>query len=141
MGATKVISVVIDTNVVVSALLFGGTPGRLVGLWKQGRIKPFVSQAIIAEFVRVLAYPKFDLTEKEIQYLLYNELLPFFEVTTVQSGDIIISADPSDDSFLRCATAAKVEFIISGDRHLLSIKSYNEIPIVTPAKFFTFIAD
>lgn len=141
MGAAKVTPIVIDTNVVVSALLFGGTPGRLVALWKQGRIKPFVSPAIMAEFVRVLAYPKFDLSEKEIQYLLYNEILPFFEVTTVQSGDTIISADPSDDSFLRCATKANVEFIISGDRHLLALKSYNEIPIVTPAKFFACIQE
>lgn len=71
MGAAKIAVVVIDTNVVVSALLFGETPGRLVDLWKRGRIKPFMSQETTAELVRVLAYPKFELTEKEINYLLY----------------------------------------------------------------------
>ena len=72
--------VVIDTNVIVSALLFGGTPGKLIPLWKDGLIKPLVSREIIDEYIAVLAYPKFELTETEIQYLFYQQLLPFFEV-------------------------------------------------------------
>ena len=53
--------VVIDTNVLVSALLFGGIPGRFVALWKNNHVAPLVSAEIMAEYLRVLAYPKFRL--------------------------------------------------------------------------------
>ncbi|MFA7424434.1 MAG: putative toxin-antitoxin system toxin component, PIN family, partial [Desulfosarcinaceae bacterium] len=59
-------AVVIDTNVVVSALLFGGKPGQLVSHWQDGLIRPYASEAIIAEYLRVLAYPRFDLSENDI---------------------------------------------------------------------------
>ena len=66
MGTQKVDRVVIDTNVVVSALLFGGTPGELIPLWKSGRIKPLASAEIIDEYIRVLAYPKFKLSTETV---------------------------------------------------------------------------
>ena len=71
---------VIDTNVVISAILFGGTPGELVGLWKTGRITPYITKEIIAEYIRVLAYPKFELSEEEINFIIHQEILPFFKV-------------------------------------------------------------
>ena len=79
MGKIKKIRTVIDTNVIVSANLFGGIPGKLISLWKSGRIKPLASKEIIDEYLKVLAYPKFELSEKEINYILYNEILPYFE--------------------------------------------------------------
>ena len=72
--------VVIDTNVIISALLFGGKPGELIPFWQNSRIEPIVSRDIVDEYIRVLAYPKFQLTEKEIQFLLYRQLLPYFEI-------------------------------------------------------------
>ena len=135
MGAFEMMRVVIDTNVLVSALLFGGTPGKLVELWKMVRIQPFISREIIAELLRVLAYPKFELTQKEIEFLLYVEVLPHFEVTAIPTGPVIIKNDPSDDTFLRCAVAANADAIITGDSHLLSLKSYKKNPILTPSKF------
>jgi putative PIN family toxin of toxin-antitoxin system len=137
MGAVKTIRVVIDTNVLVSALLFGGTPGKLVDLWKERRIQPFLSKEMIDEFIRVLAYPKFQLSEKEIDYLLYAEVLPYFEVTSSLPGPVIIEDDPQDDMFLGCAGETGAPFIISGDRHLLSLKSYKNIAILTPAQFLS----
>jgi putative PIN family toxin of toxin-antitoxin system len=62
MGKVKVKRVVIDTNVVISALLFGGEPGELIPLWKSGRIKPLASKEMVDEYLRVLTYPKFGLT-------------------------------------------------------------------------------
>lgn len=141
MGTVKIIPVVIDTNVLVSALLFGGKPGRLIDLWKNRRIRPHLSEEMTDELIRVLAYPKFELTEKEIDYILYVEILPFFDAAEFPKGPLIIEDDPQDDMFLRCADAAGAEFIISGDRHLLSLKSYKNIPILTPAKFLDTIAD
>lgn len=136
MGQVQVERVVFDTNVVVSGLLFGGIPGKLVSLWKGKRIKAFTTAAIIDEWVRVLTYPKFSLSENEIEYLIYQEILPYFEVASVASVDPpVIKKDPSDDKFIACAVAGNSRTIISGDRHLLEIKTYKDIDIVSPSQF------
>ena len=135
MGQNKVIPVVVDTNVIVSALLFGGTPGRLIDLWKERRIQLFVCKEIIDEIMRVLTYPRFQLSEKEISYLIYDEILPYSEIVDIPSGPVIISRDPSDDKFIRCAVASGADVIVSGDRHLLSLKDHGDIKILTPARF------
>jgi putative PIN family toxin of toxin-antitoxin system len=136
MGTQKVDRVVMDTNVMVSALLFGGTPGELIPLWKSGRIKPLASAEIIDEYIRVLAYPKFKLSEEEIHYLLYLEILPYFDVLSIkQVVSPIIKADPSDDKFILCADFGKANVLISGDRHLLSLKQYKKIRILNPEQF------
>ena len=132
MGALKV---VVHTNVLVSALLFGGTPGRLIVLWQKGAIKPLASKQIIDEYLRVLTYPKFKLSEEEINFLLYQEILPYFDVIDAQPGPRIIKKDPEDDKFIRCALAGNVKFIIPGDQHLLALRSYKKIKIVSPADF------
>jgi len=135
MGKIKKIRTVIDTNVMVSAILFGGVPGELISLWKIGRIQPLASTDIIDEYIKVLSYPKFMLSEKEINYILYSEMLPYFEVVVPDPGRVIIQEDPSDDKFLHCAKAGKAGMIISGDQHLLSLKSYGTINILTPSQF------
>ena len=140
MGKIKVTPVVIDTNVLVSALLFGGLPGELIPLWKTRRIQPIASKDTIDEYIRVLAYPKFDLIEEEINFLLYRELLPYFETIRVRSVSEIVKADPSDDKFIRCAEAGRAQTIISGDQHLLSLKTYHDIEIVTTAQFLKRIS-
>jgi uncharacterized protein len=129
------ITVVIDTNVIVSAILFGGIPGELIPLWKSGRIKPLASKEIIDEYIKVLAYPKFELSEAEINYILYNEILTHFDIIQIKDTPVIIKVDPSDDKFIHCAKTGKAGAIISGDQHLLSIKTYQKIKILTPAKF------
>ncbi len=135
MGQVKVIPVVIDTNIVISGLLFGGRVGKIVKMWKNRQIHPWLSQEIIDEYIRVLAYPKFSLSEKEIDYLLYREILPYFEVTEPANGPVIVKDDPSDDIFLYCALSAAVDCIISGDSHLLDLAEFKGIPIVTPEQF------
>ncbi len=141
MGKVKEIRVVIDTNVVLSAILFGGIPKRLIPLWKSGRINPLASNKIIDEYIKVLAYPKFELSEEEINYILYYEILPYFDVVVHKPGRVIINQDPSDDKFIYCAKAGKARAIISGDQHLLSLKSYGKIKIVTPSQFLKEFLD
>jgi len=135
MGKVEIAPVVIDTNVVVSALLFGGVPGKLLPLWKSGRIRVLASKEMIEEYLKVLAYPKFDLSEEEINYLLYQEILPYFEIVRTKPGPLIVARDPSDDIFIRCAEAGKAHTIISGDQHLLNLKSYGKVSILTPSQF------
>lgn len=126
--------VVIDTNVLVSALLFGGTPGRLPGLWRCRRITPLVSQEIMAEYLKVLSYPKFRLTEEETRYIVMQEILPWFETVVAPAGPPFVTADPADDKFIWCAMAGDAEYIISGDDHLLACAD-SPVSVLTPAAF------
>jgi putative PIN family toxin of toxin-antitoxin system len=135
MGKIKKIRTVIDTNVIVSAILFGGIPGKLISLWKSGRITPLASKDMIDEYIKVLAYPKFKLSENEINYIFYNEILPYFEVVVPKPGRAIIQEDPYNDKFIHCAESGKAGVIISGDQHLLNLKSYDKIKILTPSRF------
>jgi len=139
MGTLEVIRVVLDTNVLVSGLLFGGGPGKLVDFWKTGVIRLIMSRLMLDEFLRVLAYPKFQLSEEEIHYLLYVEVLPHLEMVEVHPGPILIPKDPSDDMFLHCAVAAGAKYIISGGRHLLRLKSHKRIKILSPAEFLSSV--
>jgi predicted nucleic acid-binding protein len=85
--------------------------------------------------MRVFAYPRFNLSEKEIEYLIYQEILPFFLVIEVKPGSLIIKQDPSDDYFIRCAESSGSNIIISGDQHLISLKNYGKIKIISPSEF------
>ncbi len=133
MGQEKSVRVVIDTNVLVSALLFGGLPGRLQVLWEQGRLVPLLSRPILDEYLRVLAYSKFSLSEEEIRFLLEQHILPWFEVVEPDQGASFIPDDPADDKFIWCALAGHAECIVSGDDHLLSLAD-PPAPVLTPAE-------
>ena len=128
-------NIVVDTNVIFSAILFGGAPGKLIDLWKKGRITPLITNEIMTEYIRVLAYPKFKLAEEEINYIIHQEILPFFKVVKSAPGRPIIKKDPADDKFIQCAKAENAKIIISGDQHLLALKSYKDIKILTPDQF------
>ena len=131
MGAVKV---VIDTNFLISGLLFGGTPGKLIPLWQKRTIKPMASKEIIDEYLRVLTYPRFKLDETEINFILYREILPYFDVIDAPSKERIIAEDPADDKFIHCALASKATHIITGDQHLLALKVYQGIQILSTSE-------
>jgi putative PIN family toxin of toxin-antitoxin system len=130
--------VAIDTNVLVSALLFGGRPGTLVALWKRGAIRPAASAAIVEEYLKVLAYPRFNLSEQEIDYLISVEVLPWFDIVKASRGKSFVAADPGDDKFIWCALASGADAIISGDEHLLALAG-PPVPILTVSRFLRLI--
>ena len=127
--------VVLDTNAVVSALLFSGVSSKLVSLWQNGLITPLLSREILDEYLRVLSYPKFELSEEEIKELIQEEILPFAEVVKPKRRLRVVRRDPSDNKFLECAVAGKASVIISGDKDLLSLGRYRQIRIQSPAQF------
>jgi len=134
--------VVIDTNVIVSALLFGGKPGELIRFWKTGQIQPLISKEISEEYLRFLAYPKFNLSEKEIGFLFNHEILPYFKAVKIKPGrwKTTVEDDPSDDMFIRCAVSGMCKIIISGDRHFLNLKTYDKIRILSVSLFLKELA-
>ena len=129
---------VIDTDVLVSALVFGCNPGNLITLWKERRIQPMSSRDIMEDYRRVLAYHKFCLAEEEIEYLFSQEVLYWFEIITAQSCRSFVIDDPSDDKFIWCAREGSTEAIISNDPHLLRLSSC-PAAILSPFEFLRAI--
>ena len=126
---------VLDTNTLISALLFSGTAARLVPLWQSRRITVLVSKEILQEYLRVLAYPKFQLGDHEIRALVEEELLPFAETIRVRRRLAVVRRDPEDDKFLECAVAGRAEYLVTGDRDLRELGSYRGITILTVGEF------
>ena len=133
--------VVIDTNVLVSALLFRGRTTGLVDLWKEGKIVPVISRDTFAEFAEVLNYPKFALTDDEVRAIVEDELLPFCEVVDVKEKISGVCRDPFDDQFLAVAVNSGAAWIVSGDRDLLDLGSYGKARIVSPQEFLSQFMD
>ena len=125
--------VVADTNILISALLFGGLPGKFLDLALRRRFTLVTSKALLDELDEKLR-GKFAVSESDAlairAKLEGNATLiePDFELNAVPD-------DPDDNRVLECAIAGKAEWIVSGDRHLLGIVSYAGIAIVTVRQF------
>ncbi len=129
--------VVIDTNLVLSALVFA--QGRLMPLrqaWQAHRIQPLVSRVTAAELIRVLAYPKFRLTLEEQRELL-ADYLPYCKTVRIPEPPPKTPAcrDPFDVPFLQLALAGKARALVTGDRDLLSLARGFACPILSAEQF------
>lgn len=129
------IRAVLDTNVLVSALLFSGPPSQLVPAWQGGRLCPIVSAEILEEYVRVLAYSKFKLTGSEILSLIEEDVLPFVDTVRAKPIPVPTLRDPDDMKSLACAVSARVHWLVSGDDDLLSIGKVESVEIVSVTNF------
>jgi len=131
----KITRVVLDTNVVISSLLFKGGLSSIVGLWREGKIVPIISKETFDELRAVLEYPKFSLSRAEIKSLIEHEILPFFEVVHVSKHIKGACRDPGDDKFISCAISANAEFIVTGDKDLSDLKKYQFVRIMKASDF------
>ena len=119
----------------ISALLFSGTAARLVPLWQSRRITLLISRAILTEYLRVFAYPKFQLSDQEIRPLIEEELLPFVETIRVRRRLAVVRRDPDDDKFLECAVAGRAQYLVTGDRDLRELGTFRGTMILTAGEF------
>ena len=129
--------VVLDTNVVLSALLFGRGPTARVRVgWQSSRFVPLASTATAHQLVRVLAYPRFGLSAEEQSELL-ADFMPW--VTAVQVSDpppaVPRCRDPHDQIFLELAEAGNAQWLVTGDRDLLALQGQVKCNITTAAEF------
>jgi len=132
--------VVFDTNIFISMFIWRNKELEfLYNLFWQNKITVAVNPQIIQEMTRVLDYPKFavpllkaDLTAEKIIKAVLNDCL-FFSSSTKPPK--VIKDDPSDNIILDCALASGADFIVSGDKHLLNLKSFQNIPILAPRQF------
>ena len=134
---TRAPRVVLDTNVVLSALVF--THGRSVLVreaWQAGSCKPLASKATVDELVRVLGYPKFKLAAEDQRELL-GDYLPYCQILAIPKKVPKTPAcrDVFDVPFLQLAIVGKADLLVTGDQDLLEIKSKLMCPVVTPEVF------
>ena len=126
--------IVLDTNVLVSAVFFGGLPGRILEAWRNGHLQLVMSADILQEYQRV----------GQVLGDKYSgvDLGPFLSLLAVH-GELVnapvlpepVSADPDDDKFLACAMAAGVSIIVSGDKDLLDKSGWQDIRVLRPRQF------
>ncbi|SEL88587.1 putative toxin-antitoxin system toxin component, PIN family [Haloferax larsenii] len=136
------VTVVFDTNVLISGLGFGGKPKECIDLAVMGDVQMVISEDALDEFRRVLTYDRLPFDEEE-QQTLPDDLIRLTgaEVINPEVSVEVIEDDPDDDVFLECALAAGADYIVSGNDHLLDEHPFRGIKIVEPAEFLTLIRD
>ncbi len=128
---------VLDTNVVAAGFLWQGPPHRLVQRALDGAIDLAVSPALLVELEGILQRKKFAPRLAKQALSVAGLILRYAELAQlVQPASIapVVLADPDDDHVLACALAAQADLIVSGDTHLLDLKTYQGIPIVGAAE-------
>lgn len=133
--------VVIDTNVIISRYLTPhGRVAHIVDLWEANAFELIVSEEILAEYARVIRYPRLRLIHRltDSQLAEIDEALrEFSEPSAPDETPAVIQEDPDDDHFLAASVAGTVDCLVTGDLHLLKLGSYQDIPILTPAEFLS----
>ena len=125
--------VILDTNILVSMAL-GGQVGKINDRWRAGEFIVVVSEEIVSEYLDILQRPNLHLKSRTIAVItgrIYRKaklVKPEERVSGIQS-------DPKDDKFLEAAIAGQVDFIVSGDKHLLNLENFRSIPIITAREF------
>ena len=124
---------VLDTNVLLSALLFSSESfSWLRHAWQSKAILPLASRDTTAELIRVLRYPKFRLTREEREDIL-TDYLPWCETVVVSNPpDVPHCRDPFDRPFLELAMVGQADALVTGDNDLLALSPTFSIPILTP---------
>ena len=132
------LKIVLDTNVIISGLGWSGKPREILNLFKARKLKLYVSEEIISEYWRVAS--RGELPEKATSILA--SLLQEGELVLVEPREhfTIIKEDSDDNIFLNCAVEGKVKYIISGDKHLLDLKKFKAIKIISPETFLKEIS-
>ncbi|QSX00290.1 putative toxin-antitoxin system toxin component, PIN family [Haloterrigena alkaliphila] len=133
---------VLDTNVLISSVIATGTPHEVVVAGLDGEYQIVVSVATLTEFRdTLLKYPdRFQMDAEAVQEEV--ETIRYFAEFVEPDEDITaVDADPDDDKFLEAAVAGDVEYLVSGDQHLLDLDSFRGIDIVTPRSFYERLTD
>ena len=125
--------IVIDTNVIASAIFFGGKPRELLELLMQRRLDVYASPEIISEYQETC-------DELVSRYPVRPVLLPLNQIIAAcrlikTRSKVSVCRDPDDNKFIECAVDTDCIYIVSGDKDLLSVKEYEGIQIVTVADF------
>lgn len=124
--------VVLDTNVIVSGLLFGGKPLQIIETVVEGKIEAYTSEGLLKELLEILG-EKFGLPKERLREI-EESIRENFKI--ISPGTVIkVARDPDDNVVLQVALKSRADYLISGDNDLLVLKSFSSIPILTPGEF------
>ena len=126
--------VIINTNVLISGIFFGGPPAKILEAWRGGELKLIVSPEILEEYFEVCARISVRNPDIDIAPILFL-IARNSQVVESQPLAEQISRDVDDDKFIACAIASGTRTIISGDNDLLTASGYKKIKVVTPRDF------
>lgn len=129
--------IVLDTNVTIAAFFWKGHSRTIYDLAHNKKLTMLLSRDMEREFIRVLGYPKFGLSSKQIQPFIKN-LRAIAEFLKTKTKISAITSDYTDNIFLECAVDGKADYIISGDKHLLNLGTFSGIRIVKPKQFLLY---
>lgn len=130
--------VILDNNVFISGIFWQGAPYQIIKLAEKNKIEIFTCLEILKELFGVLKREKFDSFFEEgktTREEVFQKILDLVQICYPKVKIQLIKDDPSDNIVLACAISSQADFIISGDKHLLKLKSFQGIPIVTPQQF------
>jgi putative PIN family toxin of toxin-antitoxin system len=131
--------VVIDTNVVISGLLWGGLPNGILKLARDGIIEVCSTKTICEELAKVLEYPRFEKRLAELSLTKEDAVDYYEDIVTLYKENAsieVVKNDPNDDRFIEAALDSGCSIIISGDEHLLEMKEYQGIMMLSPREFW-----
>lgn len=131
MGKTKVF---LDTNVLISALGWKGKPRVIFEKCLHGELELVTSPNQIDELKRVMDYPKFNFTEEQKARFI-SIILEIAGMVEIPGKVKVIEGDPDDDAMLETAIVGNVDYLISGDPHLLKLNEFAKVKIVTASEF------
>ncbi len=130
---------VLDTNTLISGLFFGsGNEARLVDAALKGRVKLLTSLEILEEFREVLSRPKFQLSPEEAGSA-FQLVVSVSEIILAPAGAKAMCRDPDDQKFLDCASAGRADFLVTGDRDLLTMRRVGRARIVRTTELVKMI--
>lgn len=129
----KLPKTVLDTNIYLSAYLFGGKPEKITNLALDGKIQVFISRFIFEEIEDKLR-TKFEVEEDEIKQIV-KTIKSYAKRVPLKRKIPEIISDPKDNPVLETAVRAKASYLVTGDRHLLRLQKHKTVEIVTPAQF------
>jgi len=126
--------IVLDTNVFISGIFFGGPPSQILQSWRKSKIQIVLSEQILEEYQRVgeelsAKYPTINIEPIIELFTIFGEFVETKGITET------ICEDPDDNKFIECAIASQSKLIVSGDKHLLKISGYKEIEVLKPRQF------
>jgi putative PIN family toxin of toxin-antitoxin system len=130
--------VVLDTNVLISAVVYGGIPREILQAAIAGTITLSISDALIQELQGVLQRPQFSLSIHFVQNTV-AELTAVADWVMPQKHHSVIETDPSDNLVIDCAIAAEADYLVTGDNHLLRLGRYGNVQIITPQNFVSML--
>ncbi len=130
--------VVLDTNVLISAVVYGGNPREILQAAISKAIQMSVSDALVKELRDVLHRPQFGLNQEFIESTI-AELISVAEWVVPQQHYELIEDDPSDNQVLDCAVAARADYLVTGDGHLLRLGDCGSVKIINPYDFVSLL--